>query len=243
MENARSGSAGMAPGADAAAAPAGVEDAGAAAEMSGVRAAAGALGAAAAIGAPSSLPTVLLICGSLRERSLNRQAGQRAATHLAGRAQTRWLDYANLPFMNQDAEFPPPAEVRRVRAEVAAADAVWMFSPEYNHGVPGVLKNLLDWLSRPLEPGGSDTVAKGKPVALSCAGGGARARYCAADLAETLAFMQVDLVQTVHAQVALTRQDYTTDVLRMTPGEDAALALQADLLIGKLAGRLAQPLL
>ena len=237
MENTRSGSAGMAPGADAAAVPAGVEDAGAAAGMSGVRAAAGALGAAAAIDAPSSLPTVLLICGSLRERSLNRQAGQRAATHLVGRAQTRWLDYANLPFMNQDAEFPPPAEVRRVRAEVAAADAVWVFSPEYNHGVPGVLKNLLDWLSRPLEPGGSDTVAKGKPVALSCAGGGARARYCA------LAFMQVDLVQTVHAQVALTRQDYTTDVLRMTPGEDAALALQADLLMGKLAGRLAQPLL
>lgn len=206
-------------------------------------AAEGAEGADAKGGAPSGLPTVLLICGSLRERSLNRQMGQRATTHLAGRAQTRWLDFADLPFMNQDTEFPAPAAVRRVRDEVAAADAVWVFSPEYNHGVPGVLKNLLDWLSRPLDPGGSDTAAKGKPTALSCAGGGARARYCAADLMETLTFMQMDLVQTVHAQVALTRQDYTTDVLRMTPGEDAALALQADLLMGKLAGKLAQPLL
>ena len=64
MENTRSGSAGMAPGADAAAAPAGVEDAGAAAEMSGVRAAAGALGAAAAIARPPTWPGVRRRAGS-----------------------------------------------------------------------------------------------------------------------------------------------------------------------------------
>ena len=145
-----------------------------------------------------------------------------------------WLEYADLPFMNQDAEFPAPAAVRRVRGEVAAADALWLFSPEYNHGIPGVLKNLLDWLSRPVEPGGSDTAAKGKPMALSCAGGGSRARYCAADLAETLATMGADLVQTAHAEVALTRADYATDVLSLAPGEEAALALQADLLLERL---------
>ena len=178
---------------------------------------------------------VLLICGSLRERSLNRQMGAYAAQQLAGAARTRWLDYADLPYLDQDAEFPTSAAVQRVRDEVLAADALWVFSPEYNHGIPGVLKNCLDWLSRPLEPGSQATAVKGKLTLYSCAGGGAKARYCAADLAETLSFMQVDLIETMHAQIALDRQDYTTDVLTMSSAEEAALRTQAQMLLDRLA--------
>ena len=69
----------------------------------------------------------------------------------------------------------------------------------------------------------------------SCAGGGAKARYCAADLAETLSFLQADLVETVHAQVALDRQDYATDVLTLADGEQAALQAQAAILLDRLA--------
>ncbi len=179
--------------------------------------------------------TVLLICGSLRERSLNRQAGEYVASLLEGKVRSRWLDYAGLPFMNQDIEFPTPPAVQRVRDEVAAADAVWLFSPEYNHGIPGVLKNCLDWLSRPVERGSQATAMQGKLALFSCAGGGAKARYCAADLAETLSFLQADLVETVHAQVALDRQDYTTDVLTLADGEQAALQAQAAILLDRLA--------
>ena len=182
---------------------------------------------------------VLLVCGSLRGRSLNRQVGEIAARTLRemdGNLRTRWLDYADMPYMNQDIEFPTPAAVARVRAEVMASDAVWFFSPEYNHGIPGVMKNLLDWLSRPLEPGSEDTAMKGRLTLFSCAGGGAKARYCAACLEETLAFLETDLVETMHVQVALGRQDYTTDVLTLSAEEERALRAQAQLLADRLAG-------
>ncbi len=187
----------------------------------------------------TDVKNVLLVCGSLRKRSLNRQVGERAAAMLHemdASLHTRWLDYADLPYMNQDAEFPTPAAVARVRAEVTASDAVWFFSPEYNHGIPGVLKNLLDWLSRPLEPGSEDTAMRGRLTLFSCAGGGAKARYCSACLEETLAFLKTDLVETMHVQVALNRQDYTTDVLTLSADEELALRTQAQLLADRLSG-------
>lgn len=182
---------------------------------------------------------ILFICGSLRAPSLNRQVGN-AATHMLGEISahlhTRWLDYADLPYMNQDIEFPAPATVKRVRADVMAADAVWIFSPEYNQGIPGVLKNCLDWLSRPLEPGSDDTAIKGRLTMFSCAGGGGKARYCAARLEETLAFMQTDLVETTHTQVALDRHDYTTNELVMSEAEQEALRTQTRILADRLLG-------
>lgn len=181
------------------------------------------------------LKSVLFICGSLRKKSLNRQVGEYVAEQLQGKAAVRWLEYADLPYMNQDTEFPAPAAVRRVREEVMAADALWIFSPEYNHGIPGVLKNCLDWLSRPLEKGSQETAVRGKPTLFSCAGGGAKARYCAADLAETLSIIQTDLVQTVHTQVGLDRHDYTTDELVLAPAEETALQAQAWTLLDHLA--------
>ncbi|MGN1219778.1 MAG: NADPH-dependent FMN reductase, partial [Candidatus Cryptobacteroides sp.] len=57
-----------------------------------------------------------------------------------------YLDYSALPMMDQDIEFPAPDEVSKVREKVAEADALWIFSPEYNYSYPGHLKNLIDWL-------------------------------------------------------------------------------------------------
>ena len=95
---------------------------------------------------------VLMIVGSLRKDSFNLQLAKVAEKILKGQAEVRYLHYADLPFMNQDMEFPAPESVARVRQEVLAADGIWIFSPEYNYQIPGVLKNLLDWLSRPLAP-------------------------------------------------------------------------------------------
>lgn len=171
--------------------------------------------------------TVLFLCGSLRKKSLNRQVGEYVAKLLQGKAAVRWLAYDDLPYMNQDIEFPTPAPVRRVRGEVQAACALWLFSPEYNHGIPAVLKNCLDWLSRPVAPDSTDTAIAGKLTLFSCAGGGAKARYCASDLAETLSCIRADVVETVHVQVALTRHDYTTNELVLAPAEETALQAQA----------------
>ena len=109
---------------------------------------------------------LLFIVGSLRKESFNLQLAQAAAKYLDGRAEVEFLDYKDVPFFNQDIEFPAPPAVTAVRESVNAADGVWIFSPEYNHYFPGVLKNLLDWLSR-LVSAQEGNVLDGKPVALS----------------------------------------------------------------------------
>lgn len=109
---------------------------------------------------------ILGIVGSLRKDSYNRQLALAAKQLVGDRAEFELLEYNDIPFMNQDIEFPAPEAVRRIREQVKASDGIWFFTPEYNHFFPGVLKNLLDWLSRPIgekEP----QVLAGKPAAIS----------------------------------------------------------------------------
>ena len=69
--------------------------------------------------------------------------------------------YDDLPYYNEDDDIPtPPPTVADLRARVSAADAVVIVTPEFNHGIPGVLKNALDWISRPHGAG----QLTGKPV-------------------------------------------------------------------------------
>ena len=134
---------------------------------------------------------VMFIVGSLREGSFNRALAETAAKTLEGRVEVAYLDFADVPFMNQDIEFPPPESVTRVRDEVMAADAAWIFSPEYNHNIPAQLKNMLDWLSRPLKARDYKTPMPltGKPVAISGAGGKEGAADCRAALEDLLTRM------------------------------------------------------
>ena len=85
-----------------------------------------------------------------------------------------FLDYKNIPYMNQDIEFPAPKEISAIREKVISADALWFFTPEYNGSISGVLKNLFDWLSRPLDLSkmGEPRILADKIVTLSGAGGG-----------------------------------------------------------------------
>ena len=68
--------------------------------------------------------------------------------------------------MNQDIEYPAPEAVKRVRDAVKSADGIWFFTPEYNHFFSGVLKNLIDWLSRPVSNNERQVLSR-KPAAIS----------------------------------------------------------------------------
>jgi chromate reductase, NAD(P)H dehydrogenase (quinone) len=119
---------------------------------------------AAAQPAPERQLLVCGIAGSLRQKSYNR-ALLRAAVELqpAGMEIRIFDRMAEIPLYNQDVEDAgEPEPVGALRRAIAEADALLIATPEYNHGVPGVLKNAIDWASRP--PRGS--VLNGKPAAI-----------------------------------------------------------------------------
>ena len=111
-------------------------------------------------------PKILAIVGSLRKASFNRQLALAAKEMASDRVEFEILEYSDIPYMNQDIEFPAPDSVKRVRDAVKSADGVWFFTPEYNHTIPGVLKNLIDWLSRSVSDTERQVLSK-KPAAFS----------------------------------------------------------------------------
>ena len=109
---------------------------------------------------------IVAIVGSLRRDSYNRQLALEAGRLIGNEAEFEVLDYTDVPLMNQDIEYPAPEAVRRVREIIKSADGIWFFTPEYNHFFPGVLKNLIDWLSRPISSTEPQALS-GKPAAIS----------------------------------------------------------------------------
>ena len=104
------------------------------------------------------------IPGSLRRHSYN-AALLRAAAELAPpEVQVEILSIAEIPLFNEDIESGAgiPDAVTGIKDRIAVADGLMIATPEYNNGMPGVLKNAIDWLSRP--PGDIDRVFGGKPV-------------------------------------------------------------------------------
>jgi chromate reductase len=106
---------------------------------------------------------VVGIAGSLRTGSYNRSL-LRAAQELAPPTMTIVIeDLIPLPMFNQDLDIVGiPDPVAHLRAAVRTADGVLFVTPEYNHGVPGVLKNAIDWLSQPLK----GSALERKPIAM-----------------------------------------------------------------------------
>ena len=94
---------------------------------------------------------VLFIVASLRQGSFNHQMALEAEKALAGKVEVSYLDYSAVPLFSQDLEVPTHPAVAAAREAVLAADAIWIFSPVYNFAIPGVVKNLIDWLSRALD--------------------------------------------------------------------------------------------
>jgi chromate reductase, NAD(P)H dehydrogenase (quinone) len=120
---------------------------------------------------------ILGIAGSLRRQSYNR-AALRAATQLAPEGATVDIfEIDGIPPFSEDDEQGPPAKVTELKQRIRESDAVLFVTPEYNYSIPGVLKNAIDWASRPY----GDNAWWGKPAAIMGASPGAfgtaRAQY------------------------------------------------------------------
>ena len=163
---------------------------------------------------PLDLMNVLALAGSLRAASIN-AAFCRAASRLAppGVHLTVYGDLGSLPLFNPDLEVAPPHTVEQFRAAIGGTDALILASPEYAHGISGVMKNALDWLV-------SYEGFVAKPVAVINASPRARRAYDS--LLEVLQTMSARLVQEASISVPLLGGCTTEEQMISTP----AIALQ-----------------
>ena len=172
---------------------------------------------------------ILFIVGSLRKDSFNRKLALEAEKMIGRKAEVTYLDYSDIPFMNQDLEVPEPEAVNRLRKTVADADGVWIFTPEYNFSYPGHVKNLLDWLSRPVKPGdyGTPTAINGKKVALSGAGGKMATAKCREKLTELLTFIKAEVMEQ-QTGIVLNAEAWTEGRMILSDDQKSALKTQAE---------------
>jgi chromate reductase len=119
--------------------------------------------------------TILGLSGSLRRASTNTALLRAFAELMPEGVELRLHDYTDLPGYNEDLN-PTPESVHQLRAAISAADAVLIATPEYNHSVPGVLKNALDWASRPAFAAAMTHKPTGVVSAAASFVGGARAQ-------------------------------------------------------------------
>jgi chromate reductase len=170
------------------------------------------------------------IAGSLREGSFNRSL-LRAAAELApdGMRIDIFDRLGEIPGFNQDEETQAPDAVVDMKRRIRAADGVLIVTPEYNYSIPGVLKNAIDWASRPF----GDNSWQGKPVAVMGASisllGTARAQY---HLRQCFVFLDMHAVNLPEVMVASAQNsfdesgqltnDTTKDLIRTLLGNLAA---------------------
>ena len=131
---------------------------------------------------------VLGFAGSLRQGSYNKALVRSAADLVPDDLQLEIFDLEGIPPFNQDIEQNMPNKVREFKTRIREADAILIATPEYNFSVPGVLKNAIDWASRPY----GDNPFDGKPVAIMSASpgmlGGANAQF---HLRQTCVFLDM----------------------------------------------------
>ena len=168
---------------------------------------------------------ILFIIGSTRKNSFNRQLSEIVEKIILENddikpynVEVEYLDFSAIPFFNQDYEFPTPDSVKNVRKMVSEAAGLWIFAPEYNHSYPGYLKNLIDWLSRPLVKNdfSAGTTAYGKKVTISSAGGRAAGINSTNTLRELLDFVGMHLYTDVLTGISIDQKSFATDILSIS---------------------------
>lgn len=105
---------------------------------------------------------IIGIAGSLRKDSFNKKLLATVAALCPSDAIIETLDFSEVPVFNQDLEANMPPVVVEIKKKIKEADAILFVTPEYNYSIPGPLKNLIDWVSRPY----GDSSWHGKPVAI-----------------------------------------------------------------------------
>jgi chromate reductase len=152
----------------------------------------------------TSLHRVAILVGSLRQESINRKVARSICAFAASKLDCAIVEIGDLALYNQDHDADPPAEYVRFREKIAVADGVLFCTPEYNRGVPGVLKNAIDVGSRPY---GSSVWDK-KPAAIISASPGAIGGFGANhQLRQACVFLNMPMMQQPEAYLGHVTDD------------------------------------
>jgi NAD(P)H-dependent FMN reductase len=176
---------------------------------------------------------ILALVGSLRSGSHNRQLAEAAVKLAPEGAEVELFEgLAEIPFYNEDidVEGSVPAAAARLRAAAAATDAFLLFSPEYNGTIPAVLKNAIDWLSRPYGAG----ALSGKPLAVAGTAFGQYGGVWAQDEARKSAGIAGAKVL---EDVKLSIPGSLTRFAETHPADDAEVAAQLTEVISRIHGQ------
>ncbi len=176
---------------------------------------------------------VLMIVGSTRVGSFNQQLADYIVRKLEGKADVSFLEYSDVPFMNQDIEFPAPEPVARVREDVITADGLWVVTPEYNGYPPALIKNLFDWLSRPLVENkpAEGKASKGAKVTF-CGIGGSRKTASSRGHMVTLAkSIGMEVIGDIGNGLGFDAKTFETGLVSFTPEFEEVLEEQIELFL------------
>src|SRR5262245_56346189 len=137
------------------------------------------------------MPKIAVIVGSIRRDSINRKLAEALAKLAGPNTEYSFLKIDDLPLFSQDLEPSPPAAVTRLKRETEAADGVLIVTPEYNRSIPGVLKNAIDWASRPY---GKNSFGSKPTAALGTSQGAVGTAAAQQHLRSILAYLNVKLM-------------------------------------------------
>ena len=120
--------------------------------------------------------------------------------------------------------------LKEIRQQILDCDGIWVFTPEYNRSYPGLLKNLFDWLSRPMDISNptNATAVQGKKITVSGAGGNNKTASCREKLNELLRFIKMDVMTEPQTGIALGKEAWTNGVFKLTDEQLSELKMQAE---------------
>jgi len=167
---------------------------------------------------------IAIVVGSLRKDSINRKIARSICAFASDQLDCTIVEIGTLPLYDQDSDASPPPEYVRFREQIAAADGVLFCTPEYNRGVPGVLKNAIDVGSRPY----GASVWDKKPAAIVSASPGAIGGFGANhQLRQACTFLNMPVMQQPEAYLGSVTDDHfdADGCLREGPLKDLILTL------------------
>jgi chromate reductase len=147
---------------------------------------------------------IAIVVGSLRKESLNRKVARSICAFASDRLDCEIVEIGDLPLYSQDSDAEPPEAYVRFRERIAAADGILFCTPEYNRGVPGVLKNAIDVGSRPYGQSAWDK----KPAAIVSASPGSIGGFGANhQLRQSCVFLNMPVMQQPEAYLGHVTDD------------------------------------